>query len=83
MKTTALKRRLAMILLMAILTTASAWATDFVKDVMVIGGSKDETDNLKATLRAQGWTVITKDLNAGVQKIPKDWICVLSFRFTV
>ena len=41
MKTTSLRKRLAMTLLLAIMTTASAWATDFVKDVMVIGGSKD------------------------------------------
>ncbi|MBO7139521.1 MAG: dockerin type I repeat-containing protein [Prevotella sp.] len=65
MRTTTLKRRLAMTLFLAMIAAASAWATDFIKDVMVIGGSKDETNNLKSTLMEQGWTVITKDLNTG------------------
>ena len=57
--------RRAMTLFLATMTAASALATNFIKDVMVIGGSKNETNNLKSTLRDQGWTVITKDLNAG------------------
>ena len=55
----------AITLFLVMMTSASAWATDFIKDVMVIGGSEKETDNLKSSLRNQGWTVITRDLNAG------------------
>ena len=52
MSTTSLRNRLAMTLLLAMMSIASAWATKFVRDVMVIGGSKDETNNLKSTLKA-------------------------------
>ena len=40
-------------------------ATTFVKDVMLIGGSKSETTTLKTTYQNQGWTVIDYDLNKG------------------
>ena len=42
-----------------------AGATTFVKDLMVIGGTKDEVNDLKTTLTGQGWTVIDYDLNKG------------------
>ncbi len=32
---------------------------------MLIGGTKSHTDDLKATLTGQGWTVIDNDLNKG------------------
>ena len=67
MRTTTLKRRLAMTLFLAMIAAASAWATDFIKDVMVIGGSEKETNNLKSSLREQGWTLIDQDLNAGAK----------------
>jgi hypothetical protein len=56
--------RAAMTLLLALLTATSAWAMDYISDVMVIGGSSSETNNLKTTLTEQGWTVIEQDLNA-------------------
>ena len=54
----------ALLLFVTLLATATAWADDFITDVMVIGGNEDETNTLKNSLRAEGWTVITKDLNA-------------------
>ena len=40
-------------------------ATSYIKDVMVIGGTKDEVNSLKSSLTAQGWQVIDYDLNKG------------------
>lgn len=54
-----------LLLLVAMLATTTVWAEDYITDVMVIGGNKTETDNLKASYTAQGWTVIDQDLNAG------------------
>ena len=53
------------LLLVAMLATTTMWATDFITDVMVIGGSKSETTNLKNKYTGQGWTFIDQDLNAG------------------
>ena len=47
------------------LAAAPARATTFVKDVMLIGGTKSETTTLKSQYQAQGWTVINSDLNSG------------------
>lgn len=42
------------------------WAeTKYITEVMLIGGTKTETDELKDTYTDQGWTVIDQDLNAG------------------
>ena len=54
-----------LLLLVAMLATTTMWATDFITDVMVIGGSKSVVNNLKDSLTTKGWTVIDKDLNAG------------------
>ena len=54
-----------LLLLVAMLATTTVWATDFITDVMVIGGSKSEVNSLKTTYTNQGWTVIDQDLNAG------------------
>ena len=54
-----------LLLLVAVLGTTTMWAEDYITDVMVIGGSKTETNNLKASYEEQGWTVIDQDLNAG------------------
>ena len=37
----------------------------YIKDVMVIGGTKTEVNNFKTNYQAQGWMVINQDLNAG------------------
>ena len=54
-----------LLILVALLATSSVWAEDYITDVMVIGGSKSETNALKTTYTNQGWTVIDQDLNAG------------------
>ncbi len=50
---------------MALIAGATAWAENYITDVMVIGGSKSETTNLKNKYTGQGWKFIDKDLNAG------------------
>ena len=47
------------------ISTATTEFLGFINDVMLIGGTGDEVNTLKATLTAQGWTVIDNDLNAG------------------
>lgn len=54
------------LLLVAVLASLSMWAeTKYITEVMLIGGTKSETDELKDTYTDQGWTVIDQDLNAG------------------
>lgn len=55
----------AVMVLAVLLTALTAGATQFITDVMVIGGSKDVVEELKTTYKAQGWTLIDNDLNAG------------------
>lgn len=55
----------AALLLALLLSTTVASATSFIKDVMLIGGSKSEVNDRKATYTAQGWTFIDYDLNKG------------------
>ena len=50
---------------MALLATTTMWAEGYITDVMVIGGTKTEVNNLKTTYTNQGWVVIDKDLNQG------------------
>ena len=47
----------------AVCTTAQA--TDYIKDVMLIGGTSSEVNTLKITLATKGWKIITDDLNEG------------------
>ena len=54
-----------LLILVALIATTTVWATDFITDVMVIGGSKSEVNSLKTTYTSQGWTVVDKDLNDG------------------
>jgi len=62
---TTLRARVAMTLLLAITTFTGAWPMQFITDVVLIGGTKSEVDNLKAAYQSKGWTVIDKDLNDG------------------
>lgn len=66
--------RAAVTLLLALLPTVTAWADEGIKDVMVIGGSEDEVNSLKASLTSQGWHVIDQDLN---RKAEGDYIYLL------
>ncbi len=58
--------RMAMTLLMLVTMSQGASAADFITDVMVIGGTKSETNTLKDQYQSQGWIVIDYDLNKGV-----------------
>ena len=67
-----MRRQVSFILFRALLVVAltmglhtSATATDFIKDVMLIGGSSSEVNNLKTNLTGEGWNVIDVDLNKG------------------
>lgn len=54
-----------LLLLVAVLMPRLALAEDFITDVLLIGGNKAETENLKNTYQSQGWTLINQDLNEG------------------
>ena len=65
------------LLLVAVLASLSMWAeTKYIAEVMLIGGTKSETDELKDTYMDQGWTVIDQDLNAGCGS-SRDYIYLL------
>lgn len=55
--------RATLLILFTALTASTAFATSYISDVMLIGGSKTTVDNLKSTYGNQGWIVIGKDLN--------------------
>ena len=57
-------RALAGIVVM-FLTTLTASATEFITDVMVIGGTAQEVTIKTSQLKAEGWTRIEYDLNKG------------------
>lgn len=59
--------RVAVTLLLALLPAVTAWADEGIKEVMVIGGSESEVNNLKTSLTSQGWHVIDQDLNRGAR----------------
>ena len=60
-----MKKALFSLLAAAIAAAVPARATTFVKDVMLVGGSKSKTTELKSQYQAEGWTVIDNDLNKG------------------
>ena len=62
--TTFLARTAAMLLL-ALTTCTSAWAKEFITDVLLIGGSKSEVSSMKSNYTKMGWKFIDKDLNDG------------------
>lgn len=58
--------RAAVMLLFSVLATVTTWAKcDFFTDVVLVGGSKNEVNQLIESYKAEGWTLINKDLNAG------------------
>ena len=59
-------KRLLLILSILIAMVTYAKADNFVTDVMVIGGTQAETDDLKTQYQDQGWTVVNQNLNQGV-----------------
>ena len=60
-----LLRRVALTLLVAVMAILTAGATEFITDVMLIGGTEQEVTIKKALLIKEGWKVINQDLNAG------------------
>ena len=58
-------KKFLLILSILIAMVAQAKADNFVTDVMVIGGTQDETNSLKAQYQNQGWTVVNQNLNQG------------------
>lgn len=53
------------LILFAVMSAVSAMATEFITDVLLIGGSATETSNLKSFYESRGWTFINQDLNKG------------------
>ena len=59
-------KKTALIIIATLLAVGQeAWATEFITDVMLIGGTKSEVDTLKTTYQNDGWKIIDQDLNAG------------------
>ena len=55
-----------MLLMVMLFTGNVAFATDYIKDVLLIGhDDEDQFNALQASLVQQGWIAINKDLNAG------------------
>ena len=52
-------------IIVALLATTSVCAEEFVDGVVVIGGTKSETNYLKSELIADGWILVDYDLNKG------------------
>jgi uncharacterized repeat protein (TIGR02543 family) len=53
------------LLFVALLAITNVWAEDFINGVVLIGGTKSETNSLKSALVAEGWILVDYDLNKG------------------
>ena len=60
--------RFALALCVALLAATTAFAEEYITDVMVIGGSEDRVEFLKDSCESHGWIIINQDLNAGAGK---------------
>ena len=60
-----MKKRSLLALLLTIIAFATVHATDYVSDVLLIGGTWDEVCYLEDIYQANGWKTINKDLNEG------------------
>jgi hypothetical protein len=60
-----MKRTIWLAAIPLLLAALPARATDFIKEVLVIGGTRSTVDDLANTYTNQGWTLVNKDLNAG------------------
>ena len=54
-----------LLILVALLATTSVCAEEFVDGLVLIGGTKSETNYLKSELIADGWILVDYDLNKG------------------
>ena len=41
------------------------WATEYITDLKLVGGTRDEVNSYKSSLESDGWRMIEKDLNTG------------------
>ena len=55
----------AVMLMLALMATATLWAADFVIDIKLIGGSKSTVQEEIKNYKAKGWILADQDLNAG------------------
>ncbi len=55
----------AIAMIMLLLSNLPAWSVQYIKDVLLIGGSQSLTNSLKQNYQEQGWTLIDYDLNKG------------------
>ena len=58
-----MKKRIFMTAAVALITAVSAFAKDFITDIILIGGSEDEVSVLKEEYTSKGWALVDKDLN--------------------
>lgn len=73
------KRVRSIVLLFSLaLFTLPVTATDFITDVMLIGaGNKQDLESLKSKYSSQGWKILDKDFNAGIDWGKGDGILLL------
>ena len=60
-----MKKSIFLALLFSIISFATVHATQFVSDVLLIGGTWDEVCDLEKIYQDHGWETINKDLNEG------------------
>ena len=53
------------LLLPMMLWSSQAMATDYIDDLVLVGGTKEETSKLIASYQNEGWMLINQDLNKG------------------
>ena len=57
--------RIGLALILTLFAAASSWATDYITDVMVLGGDKSTISQMKSDYEQKGWIFIDDDLNDG------------------
>lgn len=57
--------RIGLALILTLFAAASSWATDYITDVMVLGGDKSTVSEMKLEYEQKGWIFIDDDLNDG------------------
>lgn len=57
--------RIGLALILTLFVAASSWATDYITDVMVLGGDKSTVSEMKLEYEQKGWIFIDDDLNDG------------------
>ncbi|MBO4840798.1 MAG: choice-of-anchor J domain-containing protein [Bacteroidaceae bacterium] len=60
-----ISKKVVAMLLPLLFCASQAIATDYISDVVLVGGTKQETNTLIDSYKSKGWTLVEKDLNAG------------------